>query len=305
MLRFLGWTLALLVVVVLVAGLFFGVLNQNAAVIAGDVSAPEQVAPAAEPAPPPPAAAQPARDDVGSYAYTRETAETPAAAPRSGDDAPDPRTQALRDCAINNLWGAPGCPSLNELIGMFSRRGEIAFTSIPDRMRFRRTYVVRAAASRATESDQLTEGAAAANVATASPGADIEVQTAALLPALNMELSGAGFEITPLQSQSEQTLLDDTPAEWSWRVRPIAGGTHDLTLTAWGILRFGEGLSPVQVRTIHHTVTVEVELQDRLAIAGDYMLMRWEAVAGIIGALGAAGGGAWGLLRFLRRRKRT
>jgi hypothetical protein len=52
-------------------------------------------------------------------------------------------------------------------------------------------------------------------------------------------------------------------------------------------------------------VTVEVELQDRLAIAGDYMLMRWEAVAGIIGALGAAGGGAWGLLRFLRRRKRT
>lgn len=241
------------------------------------------------PAPPPPG--QTAEVEPPAPAAEPAAAEPPAAAASTGSAGEDER---IIECARTGAWGVGGCPTQEDLVTRFSRAGSVAFTDPPREMNVGRSYTVRAAAALG---DALAEETVRQNA-----GADASVQNRAvhLLPSLEAELTGVGFDIRPLQREGSQALLTGRANEWAWEVRPTEGGERQLTLIVWGQLTLDNArMAPIRVQTINHTVTVAVDLQTRAALAVDWIAYHWEAGAGL-GALGLAGFG-WAAGR--RRRK--
>jgi hypothetical protein len=161
-----------------------------------------------------------------------------------------------------------------------SRQGQIAFTDPPAQMNLGDSYVIHVAAGLGQEM------AAGAVREAAGSETNIAQRDAALLPSLEAELTGVGFDIRPLQSDARQTLLNDRPNEWSWEVRPKQEGARRLTLTVWGLLSFGDERFPrIRVQTLRHDVNVSVSMPTRLRLAGEWAASHWEASAGAGGAL--------------------
>ncbi|MBI1185864.1 MAG: hypothetical protein GC206_00740 [Alphaproteobacteria bacterium] len=244
---------------------------------------------AARSSPPPPAASEAAAPPP-PVAEAAEAAP-PAAAASTGSASEDER---IIECARIGAWGVGGCPTQEDLVTRFSRAGSVAFTDPPTEMSVGRSYTVRAAAALG---DALAEETVRQNA-----GADASVQSRAvqLLPSLEAELTGVGFDIQPLQREGSQALLTGRANEWAWEVRPTEGGERRLTLIVWGQLTLDSArMAPIRVQTIEHSVTVDVDLQTRAAQAVDWVAYHWEAGAGL-GALGLAGFG-WAAGRRRRR----
>jgi hypothetical protein len=167
------------------------------------------------------------------------------------------------------------CPTREQLVTRMSRAGTIAFTNPPTQMNLGDSYIIHVAAG---VGDEM---AASAVREAAGPDTSIAEQSAALLPSLEAELTGVGFDIRPMQSDARQTLLSDRPNEWSWEVRPRQEGVRRLTLTVWGLLTFGDERFPrIRVETLRHDVNITVNLPTRLRLAGAWAADHWEAAAG-------------------------
>jgi len=242
---------------------------------------------ASTPAPAPPPAA-----DMEEAAPVAEAA--------SVDGPPPPAQQAQTDdavimeCARTGAWGIGGCPTQEDLITRFSRDGSVAFTDPPTEMNLGKKYTIRAAAS-------LGETLAEEAVRTeAGAGANIQTRNVQLLPSIEAELTGTGFDIRPLQREGAQALLTGRANEWAWEVTPTESGERRLTLIVWGQLTLdGAQVQPIRVQTVHHEVAITVDWPTRATQAVDWVADHWEAGAGL-GALGLAGFG-WAAGR--RRRK--
>lgn len=254
-------------------------------------SAPRAAPPAAVVMSSPPPGPPPADAVAEAQSPVAEAAAAPPPAATTGSASEDER---IIECARTGAWGVGGCPTQEDLVTRFSRAGSVAFTDPPTEMSVGRSYTVRAAAA-------LGEALAAETVRqSAGAGASVQNRRAQLLPSLEAELTGVGFDIRPLQREGSQALLTGRANEWAWEVRPTEGGERQLTLIVWGQLTLDNArMAPIRVQTIHHTVTVAVDLQTRAAQAVDWIAYHWEAGAGL-GALGLAGFG-WAAGR--RRRK--
>jgi hypothetical protein len=202
--------------------------------------------------------------------------------------------QRIIDCARSGTWGLGDCPTREQLVARMSRAGQVAFTSPPAQMNLGDSYVIHVAAGLGQDM------AASAIREAAGSETNIAQQNVALLPSLEAELTGVGFDIRPLQSDARQTLLNDRPNEWSWEVRPRQEGARRLTLTVWGLLSFGDERFPrIRVQTLRHDVNVTVSMPTRLRIAGEWAVSHWEASAGAGGALLALL--TWMMTRLRRR----
>ena len=183
--------------------------------------------------------------------------------------------ERIIECARAGTWGLGYCPTREQLVGRMSRPGSIAFTNPPTEMNLGDSYIIHIATS---VGDEM---AAEAVREAAGPDASIAERNASLLPSLEAELTGVGFDIRPLQSAARQTLLSDRANEWSWEVRPRQEGERQLTLTVWGLLSFGDERFPrIRVETLRHNVHITVNFPTRLRLASLWAADHWEASAG-------------------------
>jgi hypothetical protein len=118
---------------------------------------------------------------------------------------------------------------------------------------------------------------------------------------MRAELTGNGFEITPL-SQASQEVLPESVTTWSWRVEANEGGQRALTLrtVVEGCTADGQCF-PLRSTSQNYDVTVQVgplgQVQDFLAAAPTWLRL----LAGVLTALAVLVGAWFGLRNAFRK----
>jgi len=118
---------------------------------------------------------------------------------------------------------------------------------------------------------------------------------------MRAELSGNGFEITPL-SEASQEVLPDSVTTWSWRVEAREGGQRALTLRTVVEGCTGDGQCyPLRSTSQNYDVTVQVgpigQVQDFLMAAPTWLRL----LAGVLTALAVLVGAWFGLRNAFKR----
>ena len=118
---------------------------------------------------------------------------------------------------------------------------------------------------------------------------------------MRAELTGNGFEITPL-NEASQEVLPDSVTTWGWRVEAREGGQRTLTLrtVVEGCTANGQ-CYPLRSTSQNYDVSVRVGLlgqaQDFLAAVPTWL----QLAAGVLGGLAALVGAWFGLRNAFRR----
>jgi hypothetical protein len=118
---------------------------------------------------------------------------------------------------------------------------------------------------------------------------------------MRAELTGNGFEITPLTEPSQEVLADSVTT-WSWRVEAREGGQRALTLTTVVEGCTAEGQCyPLRSTSQNYDVTVQVgpigQVQDFLTAVPTWLRL----LAGVLTALAVLVGAWFGLRNAFRR----
>jgi hypothetical protein len=179
--------------------------------------------------------------------------------------------------------------------------GSIAF-NVPPSMRLEETQTIMLLLS-PQQTAEVLEQELRGRKATG----DIQKHTIKVGDQMQAELTGDGFQITPI-TPAQQPVSKREPTRWKWDVRPLRAGTLKLNvvLNAVADLKDGAGMRQVYIDSFDQVYVVEVPSPSPLPVAAAPArsggLWPWLLPAVLVPAGGAA---AWLLLRGRRGRRRV
>jgi hypothetical protein len=199
--------------------------------------------------------------------------------------APAPRTEAEPPPPPVGDRSPASEPSVDDLLAKL-HVGNLAFNT-PDSMGYGETRVIHLVMDGTKTVAQLES-----TIEEAGPKVGAEVKMADRMEA---HLTGAGFEITPITSETQPVSLKET-TDWKWDVRPKAFGEQSLHLAVNALLKVDGEDATRAIQTFDKDIRVTVSWPATLIA---YPQDHWE-IATAIGA-GVVGFGGW--LFGLRKKK--
>lgn len=178
--------------------------------------------------------------------------------------------------------------------------GEIAFNLLPS-MRLDETQTIMLLLS-PTQTAAVLKG----ELQNRNAAGDIKTHSIKISNQMEAELTGDGFQITPI-TPAQQQVSNLEPTQWKWDVRPLRAGTLKLNVVLNAIvdLKDGQGMRPYYIASFDQTYVVEVPSPSPIPAAVADAPERpgrvwpWLLPALLVPALGVA---AWLWLRGRGRR---
>jgi hypothetical protein len=223
-------------------------------------------------------------------------------APAASEAAPEASAQAEETVfcpEIERRWSAQECEDFTNL-ARSAEAGAAAFNA-PDPMQRGQTHTLQLAVSYAPPAAREQELARppATDPQPLTPSETIEPlpgQTVEFTPLvgrfMRAELTGAGFDITPVGPASRE-VLPDSVTTWTWQVTARERGVQALTLTTVveGCPANGGACIPLRSTTQNYTVNVAVspigEVRDVLAGMPDWIKLVSAIIVAFAGLIGA------------------
>jgi hypothetical protein len=94
------------------------------------------------------------------------------------------------------------------------------------------------------------------------PGAVVE-RPGKLAQDVQATLSDDDFEVTPSGPQV-RTFTRSEPVEWNWKLKPKSVGMKTLTIDVVANIQVGSDKHPVQLKTLHEPIVIQVTMFQRL-----------------------------------------
>lgn len=225
---------------------------------------------------------------------------TEQSAPADGPAASVQGEETVFCPEIERRWSAQECEDFTNL-ARSAEAGAAAFNA-PDPMERGETHTLQLAVSYAPPEPRDREAAPspAAETQPLTPSETVDPlpgETVAFTPLvgrfMRAELTGAGFDITPIGPASRE-VLPDSVTTWTWQVIARQRGTQALTLTTVveGCPANGGACIPLRSTTQNYTVNVAVspvgEVRDMLAGMPDWIKIGSAilfALAGLVAAV--------------------